>query len=267
MTAIQTNAASLANAAALASANKGTFTSLIITKQGTEKGGVIYGDDTVCTVIVTGFRYDRLVQRSLDKAQAMTDSDLERLIAGKMGYDGRGKNAVERPVTLADARDALAELVASFGETLAGTNESTTDHVFEPLIVTDENGIAETVRGARVYRCVAGDASHVCRCRVCTGDSRAPVDGQINLSGLAIGTTILSPAANGPAPAAKSGAKTVAKDAIRACLPISRYVSYRLDPNGSGTWLLKAGGSAVAQAASNNVTIKPPSRAEIGSIG
>lgn len=251
------NASSIANAAALASANKGTFTSLITTKQGKEVGGVVYGDDMVCTVIVTGFRYDRLVQRSLDKAVTLTDSDLERLIAGKTGYDGRGKLATERPVTLADAKDALAELIGSFQQTLAGTSESTTDHVFDPLTVTDDAGNAEIVRGARVYKCVAGDANHVCRCRTCTGDARAPVDGQINLSGLAIGTTVLTPAPNGPAPAPKSGAKTVAKDAIRACLPVSRYVSYRLDPDAHGSWLLKAGGSAVAMATSNNVTIKP----------
>ena len=52
MNAVSSNALSLANAAALAGANKGTFTSLLTTKQGTEKGGVVYGDDTVLTVIV-----------------------------------------------------------------------------------------------------------------------------------------------------------------------------------------------------------------------
>lgn len=250
---MKTNATSVANAFALASANKGTFTSLIITKQGKEVGGVVYGDDTVCTVIVTGFKYDRLVQRSLDKALTLTDADLERLIAGKTGYDGRGKNAVERAVTLADAKDALAELVASFQETLAGTNESTTDHVFDPLLVTDDQGNTETVRGARVYKCVSGDPNHVCRCRTCTGDSRAPVSGQINLSGLAIGTSVLAPAPNGSAPATKSGAKTVAKDAIRGCLPVSRYVSYRLDP--SASWVLKAGGAAAIEADGNGVRV------------
>lgn len=251
---MNTNAASLANAAALASANKGTFTSLIITKQGKEVGGIVYGDDTVCTVVVTGFKYDRLVQRSLDKALTLTDADLTRIIDGKTGYDGRFFNAVERLVTLADARDALAELVTSFRETLAGTNESTMDHVFTPLVVTDDHGNAETVRGARVYKCVADDPNHVCRCRTCTGDNRAPVDGQINLSGLAIGTTVLTPAANGPAPAVKSGVKTVAKDAIRGVLPVSRYVSYRLDPNAS--WILKAGGAAVVQADTNGVHVQ-----------
>ena len=56
MNAVSSNAVSLANAAALANANKGTFTSLLTTKQGTEKGGVVYGDDTVLTVIDTGFK-------------------------------------------------------------------------------------------------------------------------------------------------------------------------------------------------------------------
>ena len=61
MNAVSSNALSLANAAALAGANKGTFTSLLTTKQGSKVGGLVYGDDTVLTVIVTGFRYDRLV--------------------------------------------------------------------------------------------------------------------------------------------------------------------------------------------------------------
>lgn len=254
MNAVSSNALSLANAAALASANKGTFTSLLTTKQGTEKGGLVYGDDTVLAVVVTGFRYDRLVQRSLDKLTAMTDDDLAALVDGKVGMDGRGKNAVERAVTLADAQAARDELIASFTETLAGTNESTSDHVYEPLVVTDEAGASETVRGAKVYKCVAGTA-HKCRCRACTGDARAPIDGQINLSGLIIGSKVITPAANGPAPAAKSGAKTVAKDALRATLPVSRFVSYRLDPN-AGAWILKAGGAAVATATNANVTVR-----------
>jgi hypothetical protein len=254
MNAVSSNALSLANAAALASANKGTFTSLLTTKQGTEKGGVLYGDDTVLAVIVTGFRYDRLVQRSLDKLTAMTDADLAALVDGKVGMDGRGKNAVERAVTLADAQAARDELIASFTETLNGTNESTSDHVYEPLVVTDEAGASETVRGAKVYKCVAGTA-HKCRCRACTGDARAPIDGQINLSGLIIGSKVITPAANGPAPAAKSGAKTVAKDVLRATLPVARFVSYRLDPN-AGAWILKAGGAAVAAATNADVTVR-----------
>ena len=253
MNAVSSNALSLANAAALANANKGTFTSLLTTKQGSKVGGVVYGDDTVLTVIVTGFRYDRLVQRSLDKVAGMTDADLARLIDGKSGMDGRGKSATERAVTLADAQAARDELIASFMETLNGTNEATTDHVYEPLTVTDENGASETVRGARVYKCVAGTA-HKCRCRACTGDARAPIDGQINLSGLSIGSKVLTPAANGPAPATKSGVKTVAKDAIRAILPVARFVSYRLDPNAG--WILKAGGAAVAAATNADVTVR-----------
>lgn len=253
MNAVSSNALSLANAVALASANKGTFTSLLTTKQGSKVGGVVYGDDTVLTVIVTGFRYDRLVQRSLDKLVNLTDADLARLIDGKTGMDGRGKGATERAVTLSDAQAARDELIASFMETLNGTNEATTDHVYEPLVVTDENGASETVRGAKVYKCVAGTA-HKCRCRACTGDARAPIDGQINLSGLSIGSKVLTPAANGPAPATKSGAKTVAKDAIRATLPVARFVSYRLDPNAG--WILKAGGAAVAAATNADVTVR-----------
>ena len=244
------NATSINTAVALAAANKGTFTSLVITKQGTLVGGVLYGDDTVCTVIVSGFRYERLVQRSLDKLNGLTADDLAVTINNLSGMDGRGKAALARPVTVADAEAARDELAASFAATLAGTNESTTDHVYDPLVVDGER-----VRGSKVYKCVAGDPEHDCRCRNCTGDARAPVPGQINLSGLAIGTVVLTPAVNGPAPAPKSGAKTVAKDALRRLLPISRYVSYRLDPTDNG-WILKAGGSAARQAKSAGVAVK-----------
>ena len=243
------NATSINTAAALAAANKGTFTSLVITKQGTLVGGVLYGDDTVCAVVVSGFRYEKLVQRSLDKLNGLTADDLAVAVGGLSGMDGRGKAALARPVTIADAEAARDELAASFAATLAGTNESTTDHVYDPLVVD-----GEPVRGARVYKCVAGPG-HDCRCRNCTGDARAPVPGQINLSGLAIGTVVLTPAVNGPAPAPKSGAKTVAKDALRRLLPISRYVSYRLDPT-DNSWILKAGGSAARAATSAGIAVK-----------
>jgi len=154
MNAVSSNALSLANAAALASANKGTFTSLLTTKQGTEKGGVLYGDDTVLAVIVTGFRYGRLIERSLDKLAALTDDDLAALVDGKVGMDGRGKNAVERAVTLADAQAARDELIASFTETLAGTSE--TGWAMR-VAVTVSSSSARAGSGAN-WACAAGDA-------------------------------------------------------------------------------------------------------------
>ena len=244
-----TNASSITDALNVVGAvQERGFTTLVTTKQGAIKNGILYGDDTVMSVIVTGFRYDSLVRKSLDQVLAMSDDDLTALVDGKVGMDGRGKSAVEGPVTLADAIAARDELVTSFRDTLDGNNESTTAHVYEPLVIDNES-----VKGARVYQCVAG-TTHKCHCRTCTGDARAPVEGQINLSGLLVGRKVLVPAANGPAPEGKSMRKTVAKDAIRARLPLSRYVTYRLEPQGD--WILKSGEEAVSSASSENIVIR-----------
>ncbi len=209
---MDTNASSVALAAHLADAKVGSFVGLIITKQGETRGRgaakMVYGDDTVHTVIVTGFRYDRLVERSLAKLVTMNPADV---VAADL-VDGDG-NAV----TLADVQTAMADLAESFQSTREGTNTSSTDHVYDPLVVD-----GQTVRGCRVYKCVAGDPAHDCRCRDCTGDARAPKTGTIYLQGLAIGSKVLVPAANGPVPPSKSRADVVAKNWIRARLPIGR---------------------------------------------
>jgi hypothetical protein len=127
------------------------------------------------------------------------------------------------------------ELTDSFDKTLAGTNESTTEHVYEPLVV---NG--ETVRGSRVY----------------TGNPNgqdAATPGTVYLQGLKIGERVLDAAPNGPVPASQSAAKTVAKNVLRSRLPVARYVSYKLDA--AGGWLLSAGGAAVAACDTNGVTL------------
>jgi len=237
-----TNSISPVLAANLASARKGTFTSLIIRKEGEERGAAgnktVYGDDLVQVVIITGFRYENLVARSRDMLAAMTDAEVDALVArGYTGWQGRGAKAVEVPVTRADFDAARAELTDSFDKTLAGTNESTTDHVYEPLVV---NG--ETVRGSRVY----------------TGNPNgqdAATPGTVYLQGLKIGERVLDAAPNGPVPASQSAAKTVAKNVLRSRLPVARYVSYKLDTSTPGAWLLSAGGAAVAACDTNGVTL------------
>jgi hypothetical protein len=237
-----TNCTSPVLAANLAFAKKGTFTSLIIRKEGEERGPagakVVYGDDLVHVVIITGFKYERLVARSRDMLAAMTDADLDALVARNYkGWQGRGAKAVEVPVTRADFDAARDELLTSFDKTLTGTNESTTDHVYEPLVV---NG--ETVRGARVYK---GNPN---------GQDAAPV-GTVYLQGLKIGEKVLDAAPNGPVPASQSNPKTVAKNVLRSRLPVARYVSYKLDTSTPGAWLLSAGGAAVAACDTNGVSL------------
>lgn len=235
-----TNSISPVLAANLASARKGTFTSLIIRKEGEERGAqgskVTYGDDLVQVVIITGFRYENLVARSRDMLANMSDAEVDALVARNYtGWSGRGAKAVQVPVTRADFDAARAELTDSFDKTLAGTNESTTDHVYEPLLV---NG--EVVRGSRVY---VGNPN----------GQDAATPGTVYLQGLKIGERVLDAAPNGPVPASQSNPKTVAKGVLRSRLPVARYVSYKLDA--AGGWLLSAGGAAVAACDTNGVTL------------
>jgi hypothetical protein len=235
-----TNSISPVLAANLAAAKKGTFTSLIVRKEGEERGAqgskVTYGDDLVQVVIITGFRYENLVARSRDMLANMSDADIDALVArGYTGWQGRGAKAVQVPVTRADFDAARAELTDSFDKTLAGTNESTTDHVYEPLLV---NG--EVVRGSRVY---VGNPN----------GQDAATPGTVYLQGLKIGERVLDAAPNGPVPASQSNPKTVAKGVLRSRLPVARYVSYKLDA--AGGWLLSAGGAAVAACDTNGVTL------------
>ena len=256
-----TNASSNILAALLADAKVGTFTGLVVTKVGKELGPkdakVRYGDDTVHVCLFTGFKYEGLVRRSL---AALNSINLDNMLLdaaedGVVGWEGRGKAAFQRPLTAADFAAAKADLVASFERTLDPAQESTstTAHVFEPLVVD-----GEVVRGGRVYQCVAGDSDHECKCRNCTGNKKAPLPGTINLQGLQVSSRVLEPAVNGPIPASKSAAKTVAKDLLTYRLPISRYRSYRLEP---GTpFLLRVGGTAKIEAEQAGIVFTPDMR-------
>jgi hypothetical protein len=249
-----TNANSTILAATLAAApERATFTSVITRKQGTERGGVRYGDDLVHAVLVTGFRYDRLVERS--RAMLATfvgrEAEIAADLAGRPAFEGRGSKQTQVSVTEAHVKQALAELETSFATTLDPTapSESTTAHVYEPLVVD-----GESVRGGRVYKCAAGVAPE-CHCRTCTGEAKAPLPGTIYIQGLQIGRKVIDPAPNGPVPASKSGPVVVAKDYLRGKLPVSRYVSYRLEP---GTdFLLRVGGTAAVKADADGIHLSP----------
>lgn len=244
---MQTNANSSLIASLLADARVGTFTGLITTKKGVERGRgadkKVYGNDTVHAVIFTGFRYDNLIRRSLDALEAVKVTEVIADCA-KKGF----------VVTQADVEQALAELQESCQKSLAGENVSTTDHVYDPLVV---NG--ETVRGARVYKCVAGQSDengkpYECHCRNCTGDARAPLPGTIYLTGLRVWSEVIVPAPNGPAPA--STPKTMvsaAKQVIERKLPKSKFAQYVLEP---GTdFILRAGGTAAVEATKAGFTV------------
>lgn len=228
----QTNASTPALAAKLAETRHGSFVGLVIKKKGDERGRGAdkkrFGDDRVHAVIVTGFSYTNLCQRSLDMLAAKDPQAVFDAIVAS------GKTPL---FTVADLELAKAELIESYGKSVAGTNESTTDGVFEPLVV---NG--EVVRGSRVY-VGPGDPS----------DPKAPVTGTVYLQGLQVGSKVLEAAANGPVPAAASAGKTLARKHLTKDLPVARYVSYPL-PAG-GDWFLRSGGAEIAAAVSDEVEI------------
>jgi len=232
-----TNSNSALLATILDKSKKGTFTSLQTTKVGETRGRgaakAVFGNDEVIVTFISGFKYADLVARSLDLLKTLTPEAIVAECAAKGLTDKAGM-----PITLADATEAMAEVTESFNLTLDGENESTTDHVYESLIVGKE-----MVRGGRVYKC-AGTPN--CKCRNCTGDAKAPLPGTIYIQGLKINEVVVTPAPNGPVPAPASAAKTVAKNAIRRHLPIRRYVSYRLEPGGI-PFKLKAGGTTVIE--------------------
>ena len=242
-------------AATLASARKGTFTGLITQKKGTERGRgsakLTYGDDVVHVVLVTGFNYKNLVTKSLTRLLALDLDAVEAEFATRGIVDGDGGSVGRLAI-----EEAVKSLKDSFEATLAGTNESTTDHVYEPVLVD-----GETVAGCRVYKCVAGDATRECHCRDCTSDAKAPKDGTIYLQGLKIGETVLTPAPNGPVPASKSRADVVAKNILRARLPVGRYVSYSLEAGEN--WILRAGFAAATASDKAGIALRAGTEAEV----
>jgi len=250
---MSTNANSALLAALLADARVGTFTGLVTRKVGVERGAadnkVRYGDDEVHVCLFTGFKYVGLCERSLTALATLSDADLlaEAQANGvARAWSGRGKNAVEVELTLADFAAAREELIDSFSKSIAGTNESTTDDVFEPLVV---DGAA--VRGARVYTGQTEAAKKA-------GRAPAAKTGTIYLQGLQITSRVITPAPNGPKPASQSAPKTVAKELLRCRLPISRYVSYKLEP---GTeFLLRSGGTAEVEAEKAGIHFTPEMR-------
>jgi hypothetical protein len=93
---------------------------------------------------------------------AKLDKVTDEMVIAKAAKKGK-------TLTAAVVAEARVEVEESFNKTLAGTNESTTEHVYEPLV-----NDGETVQGARVYKCAASQGVK-CHCRACTGDEKAAV--------------------------------------------------------------------------------------------
>jgi hypothetical protein len=205
---------------------RGRFVSLQIRKSGITRGRgadkKLYGDDLTRVVLITGFNYKRLVERSLN----MLDEIVE---------DGFRMFNCEGPVTIDDFRAAADELKESFLKTIEGTNTSTTQDVYTTLQVDGMN-----VPGARVY---IGDGAE-------SGTSK----GDVNLSGLLISEKVIELAVNGPIPPSNSASKTIAKNKIRYALPIGRYRSYTL--RADSEYILRAGGDVLNTLLEENESMK-----------
>ena len=185
--------------------------------KGVKQGGIQYNDARVQDVVLTGWGYDDILQQDLTLLQGVQTQDLVALEA--KGHTAWHCGSIV-PVTLSDYQLALAELLASRQASLAGTNTSTTDGVFDPLVV---------------------DGFFVSSARVYVGTVAEP-KGTIYLQGLRMGRKVLSPPPNGYKPAPKSKPLTVAKKALAEslALPSNNYVTYILRPDVSG-WSLKIG--------------------------
>lgn len=238
-----TNANSAKIASLLSDAKPG-FAGLIYQKVGKVVGGVLYNDDLVHDVINHAFRYEGdkgLKARDFDALGKITDKEIldEITKKGALGWQGRGSKAVQVEITAEHVSHARAKVEASCLKSMTGRNTSTTDHVFEPLVV---NG--KKVRGARVYICTG---NKTCKCRNCNPDNkRAPLPGTIYLTGILDSREIITPAANGRAPFPKSNPVTVARRFFEKRLPSRKFVQYRLEP---GTdFILAIGGDVVTKA-------------------
>lgn len=219
------------------------FLSIAVQKAGVLRGPkgakVRHGDDKVAVVILGGVNYlnlktrDRaiLVEALADDPTLFTTLETKAASGGVLAWSGRGKNATQDvAITAQDFKEAYEAIVESIDKTLAGTNTSTSAHVYEPLEVDGRK-----VKGCKVYVGDGGvDANE---------DGRTPDEGSIHIAGLHIASRVVEPATH-PKPASKSGGKAIAKKRIESWLklPSRRYVQYRI-PAGE-QWRLKVGGQA-----------------------
>jgi hypothetical protein len=224
------------------------FVSVVTTLKGVERlapgekrGGlkVRMGNDTVRDTFVAGANYGTLKAKDAEILDALTGADLDAMVAdGHTAWSGRGKNATQVAVTRADFDLALAEMIDSTAKTLAGTNTSTTDHVYESLEVDGAK-----VRGYRVY---VGPTD--------PNATPASTPGTIYVQGLRVGRKVIE-AAQYARPVSKSSAKSVAKRIITRLLPSRRYVSYCMEP---GTdFILNLGSDAVSASDAAGITVDP----------
>ena len=251
---MDTNANLADVATALDEGRRGTFSSLIIRKKGTTRGRAgekkTYGDDLVHVVMVTGFDYGKLVERSLDILAGVADDGArltnEDVINFIKEHGWTGKDGIS--ITVKDVLTARREMVMSLSKSVTGSATDPEDDAFEPLMVE-----GKPVKGAKVYKGKTATEGQTAK--------KAAPEGTIYLSGLKISEKVLEASKNGRIPQANSKAVVMAKKAFRRMLPVGRYVSFALEPGKD--FVLKVGGSAAVAATQGGMGAEPTVMREI----
>lgn len=211
-------------------------TTLAGEEQGRGKNRVRRGNHkVVATVLVGNVSYESMLQRSFANLTKIADSD-DRFVdkvAKAMNEEGIRDGQTGREITPEDVWDALYGLGPSDGgipgrkglltawrESLRGENpDSTSKHVYEPLVVDNEE-----VKGAYVY---TGEGN--------PEDPEAPVPGAIYFNAVTIFTKVVKPSPNGNIIPSRSGAVVLVKKFLPrflgpGTLPVLKFKRYRLLP-------------------------------------
>lgn len=182
------------------------------------------GDHVMEYVLLTGFSYPAMITRSHDAlTAAMSSPTFVTDTVAALAAAGKVDEQTGAAITAADVIDALTGtangrkgLLTAYSETLAGTNVSTSEHVYETLTVDGSN-----VPGCKVYT-GTGNAA----------DPKAPIPGTVYLAGVVISSRVVEASANGDKLPSKRGAVAVVKSYLERALdlPAARYRTFRLLP-------------------------------------
>lgn len=239
-----TNANNTKIAAILADVpDKNTEAKLIIQKSGAKRGRgknrKVYGDDLVEVSLILRFKYDDLLESSIQELKKIRPEEIVVLAADSGLTDRWGK-----PVTTNHVKEAKKELLESLRKSLKGENESSTDEAFTPLEVDGKR-----VPGVRVYQ----------------GKNKDLDQRSIYLQGLKYEEHVLRPAENGPIPAPQSRGKSIAKRLLRQRIPVGLYSSYRLDAD--KPFLLNIEGTAPIHSKGDGVHFRKATKKEVFGLG
>lgn len=268
-------------AALLGDAKQGTFTGITTRLKGQTRGGVVYGNHLICAVIYTGFRYRRLIQRSLE---ALDELDPKRVLwdledAGAIGWVRAPRPSQADVKAAQDAAEARvpAYVGGRYRQAVRAARKAAKATAYadwskgKQPVVPDLDCVIQAIAELRTsfLRTLAGTNNWTARKVFETLDvggrkvrgaqvylsNKAEAEGTIYLNGLMIGCRVIEPAPNGSAPAPKSNPVVAAKRYINRRLPRHLYAKFAL-PKG-GDWLLNAGGTASAMSSATGIEFSP----------